>query len=134
MRNYQQLLEQALQRAGKLPPSVSSVSEVTERFCEKQAGTGGLNTPSVSSVSKVTERFCEKQAGTGGLDTPSVSFVSNVDKHFLENNDDDYREMFEERAAIMEYDGGLSRHAAQVQANIICLAWFRENHQKRRVT
>ena len=109
MRNYQQLLEQALQRAGRLTPSVSSVSKVTERFCEKQAGTGGLNTPSVSSVSR-------------------------VDKHFLENNDDDYREMFEERVAIMEYDGGLSLHTAQVQANIICLAWFRENHQKRRAT
>ena len=109
MRNYQQLLEQALKRAGKL-------------------------TPSVGSVGKLTGRFYEKQAGTGGVDTPSVGSVSNLDKHFLENNDDDYREMFEERAAIMEYDGGLSRHAAQVQANIICLAWFRENHQKRRVT
>ena len=134
MRNYQQLLEQALKRAGKLTPSVGSVGKLTGRFCEKQAGTGGVDTPSVGSVGKLTGRFCEKQAGTGGVDTPSVGSVSNLDKHFLKNNDDDYREMFEERAAIMECDGGLSRHAAQVQANIICLAWFRENHQKRRVT
>lgn len=38
---------------------------------------------------------------------------------------EEWRESFEERAAIMEYSGGLPRHEAEHQARIICLAEFR---------
>lgn len=37
---------------------------------------------------------------------------------------DDQVEAFEERAAIMEYDGGLSRAAAETAAQGICMARF----------
>ena len=40
------------------------------------------------------------------------------------------REAFEERAAIMEHDGGLSRPEAEVQARVICLAEFRQRKQR----
>lgn len=38
---------------------------------------------------------------------------------------EEWREAFEERAAIMEYSGGLPRHEAERQARVICLAEFR---------
>lgn len=39
-------------------------------------------------------------------------------------------EAFEERAAIMEHDGGLSRPEAEAQARVICLAEFRQRKQR----
>ena len=50
-------------------------------------------------------------------------------KHNVRNNIDAEHEAFEERAAIMEYNGGLTRNAAETQARVICLAEFR--HRKR---
>ncbi len=48
----------------------------------------------------------------------------------VRNNIDAEQEAFEERAAIMEHDGGLSRSAAEAQARVICLAEFRQRKQR----
>jgi hypothetical protein len=157
--DYQQLLEQALTRKGiDTPsvssvsnvtprfsknttgtsgidtPSVSSVSNVTPRFSKNTTGTSGIDTPSVSSVSNVTPRFSKNTTGTSGIDTPSVSSVSNVTKHFSENHDDGYKEAWEERAAIMEFDGELTRITAEVQATVTCQKWYRNIQEKRPVS
>ena len=58
---------------------------------------------------------------------PFVSYVSKVDKHFSEEE----REAFEERAAIMEYDGGLTRTEAEKTASILVLDEFRNRRNKR---
>jgi hypothetical protein len=49
---------------------------------------------------------------------------------WLETLDDDAREFFEERAAIMEFDGGLSRMEAEQAAKALTLAYLerRDNH------
>lgn len=43
---------------------------------------------------------------------------------------DDYRELYEERAAIREFDGGQSRAVAEVKAYIETVAIMREERQK----
>lgn len=102
-----------------------------QRLLEKALAQKGRNAPFVSSVSNVTRHFPEKMADGEGGNAPFVSFVSKVSKRFSENfTDDDYQEAWEERAAIMEYDGGLSRHDAEVQANIICLETYRQLPRK----
>jgi hypothetical protein len=37
----------------------------------------------------------------------------------------DFNECFDERAAILEYEGGLSRQDAELQARVICLTEYR---------
>ncbi|MBK8451772.1 MAG: hypothetical protein WAQ53_15370 [Thiofilum sp.] len=37
----------------------------------------------------------------------------------------DFNECLEERSAIMEYEGGLPRHEAELQARVICLTEYR---------
>ena len=50
---------------------------------------------------------------------------------WLENLDEDAREFFEERAAIMEFDGGLSRIDAELAAKELTEAYLqRRNNQK----
>lgn len=49
--------------------------------------------------------------------------------HFLSN---DELEAFEERAAIIEYEGGLTRNDAEQQALVICLADYRQKKIKPR--
>ena len=43
---------------------------------------------------------------------------------------DEWLEAFNERAAIMEYDGGLPRTEAERQAKVICLDEFRRRRQR----
>ena len=50
---------------------------------------------------------------------------------WLETLDDDAREFFEERAAIMEFDGGLPRSEAEIAAKALTEAYLqRRNNQK----
>ncbi|MBK1718927.1 hypothetical protein CKO27_14985 [Thiocystis violacea] len=49
---------------------------------------------------------------------------------FVARLDEDEREYFEERAAIAEYDGGLTRAAAEEQAYQLTLA-YRQRHRQR---
>jgi hypothetical protein len=37
----------------------------------------------------------------------------------------DFNECFDERAAILEYEGGLPRQEAEAQARVICLTEYR---------
>ena len=50
-----------------------------------------------------------------------------IDAH---NHDDDINECIEERAAIMEIDGGLQPDEAERQAKVICLAQYRARRLK----
>jgi hypothetical protein len=47
---------------------------------------------------------------------PFTFGVLNMLTEWLETLDDDAREYFEERAAILEFDGGLSRSDAEIEA------------------
>lgn len=68
------------------------------------------------------------------LENNDVTHVTRVTrKNNNTGNDIDTEgehEAFEERAAIMEYDGGLSRLEAEAQARVICLAEFRQRKQR----
>ena len=60
----------------------------------------------------------------------SVSFVGASEAHIPSpqgGSDDAAREAFEERAAIMEYDGGLSRADAEQAARISKVLWSSES-------
>ncbi|EIJ36227.1 hypothetical protein [Thiothrix nivea] len=63
--------------------------------------------------------------GGGQVAPHFVSFGSRVTGHSKEVSSEEWREAFEERAAIMEYSGGLPKHEAERQARVICLAEFR---------
>lgn len=57
-----------------------------------------------------------------GFVTPIVGGKNTVDKNYLKKKLKPAEiEDFEERAAIMEYDGGLSREEAEKQAFLIVL-------------
>lgn len=68
------------------------------------------------------------------LENNDVTHVTRVTrKNNNTGNDIDTEgehEAFEERAAIMEHDGGLSRLEAEAQARVICLAEFRQRKQR----
>ena len=66
-----------------------------------------------------------------GHNDPFVSFVSTVTERFQKKHDDEeWDEAYQERSAIMEYDGGLPRVEAETQARVICLAEFRLQRQR----
>jgi len=44
--------------------------------------------------------------------------------------DDSARELYQERAAIMEHDGGLSRDEAEARARQIAAAWWKREKRK----
>lgn len=104
MRDYQKMLEQAL------------------------AGKGEKATPGNSGIfgTGVIGRFPEKHPDPKGSMGSSGIFGTGITKRFSDNLPDEYREEWEERAAIMEFEGNLSRHDAEVQANIICLDKYRQ--------
>jgi len=56
--------------------------------------------------------------------SPAKNSVSEVD-----TKSEAWLEAFEERAAIMEYSGGLPRAEAERQAKVICLDEFRRRRQ-----
>ena len=49
---------------------------------------------------------------------------------WLETLDDDAREYFEERAAILEFDGGLSRSDAEREAQKLTELYVSQRNQK----
>ncbi len=49
---------------------------------------------------------------------------------WLETLDDDAREYFEERAAILEFDGGLSRSDAEIEAQKLTELYLSQRNQK----
>ena len=49
---------------------------------------------------------------------------------WLETLDDDAREYFEERAAILEFDGGLSRSDAEREAQKLTELYLSQRNQK----
>jgi len=46
------------------------------------------------------------------------------------NIDDEAREIYQERAAIMEHDGGLPRDEAEAKAKQIAAAWWKREKRK----
>ena len=95
--------------------------------------------PMFPTVTRVTRRSPVTRV-TGVTQKTTTEFHLNIfknndvtgvtgKKHNVRNNIDAEHEAFEERAAIMEYNGGLTRNAAETQARVICLAEFR--HRKR---
>ena len=77
------------------------------------------------TVTRVTRKTTADLKGNSFKNNVVTRVTNNV-----RNNIDAEQEAFEERAAIMEHDGGLSRSAAEAQARVICLAEFRQRKQR----
>ena len=50
---------------------------------------------------------------------------------WLDTLDDDAREFFEERAAILEFDGGLPKREAELVARELTLAFLARRHNQK---
>lgn len=88
-------------------------------------GGGEDSPPFVGFVGDVTGHISKNQGTGKATVTPFVGFVGNVTGHSQEIDPAEWREAFEERAAIMEHLGGLPKDRAEKEARVICLEEFR---------
>jgi len=92
---------------------------------KKQAGTRGTPHNNAGVPTVKTENNIKNSNLIGLEHVEHVEHLKTTmsEIHFLS---DDELEGFEERAAIMEYEGGLTRNDAEQQALVICLAEYRQ--------
>lgn len=99
-----------------LPENVAVVARVAGRHTRGP----GASSNSVSPLSRVSHAPDPPKAET---EADTVSPLSHVSHVAMRQSDEDLHERFEERAAIMEHDGGLSRELAERLAGSASSAW-----------
>ena len=109
------------------PVVTAPVTRVTEKNTTQLHTKPNKNNAVTGVTGKIATRLQENS-----LKNNVVTRVTRVTgknqynrKRVTNQNDAELREMFEERAAIMEFEGGLPRAVAESQARVICLEEFR---------